>query len=280
MPSEHARAVALAEAQAESLRALFAAMGSAERPGGTIWRAYAIARQALGSRWTSTWLREVLSRLEGEVTDAASTLLSRAATLGARGAVAQLALYGLEAPAGITPPDVREARLAVASELTSRNQAILAGWALQPDPALIIGDGGRVGALSPAPIVTTVARLLTQTEQAAFRGVVRATPGARSYQRQAVATLGGRTTRCCLAVHGQVRGLDEPFTLVATPRFADQMLNPPFHNWCRTVVALVPPGGGDDALTRRMQNAADAEVVARDQGTTNQRSRSPSAVQE
>lgn len=59
-----------------------------------------------------------------------------------------------------------------------------------------------------------------------------------TYGRQAIAAIDERTTDCCLRVHGQVVGLDKPFHLTGTPRFADYIQSPPFHYSCRTVEAL------------------------------------------
>lgn len=58
------------------------------------------------------------------------------------------------------------------------------------------------------------------------------------WRRVAVATLDAKTTECCRRIDGAVVGLYEPFRLTGTPRFADAMLGPPFHCYCRTVVRL------------------------------------------
>jgi|FLYN01.1.fsa_nt_gi hypothetical protein len=61
------------------------------------------------------------------------------------------------------------------------------------------------------------------------------------YRRQAIAAIDHRTTQCCLNVHGQIVGMDEPFVLTGTPRFADAVMAPPFHWRCRTALALYHP---------------------------------------
>lgn len=61
------------------------------------------------------------------------------------------------------------------------------------------------------------------------------------YQKQALAAIDARTTRCCLAVHGQIRDLDQPFDTPEKPAFAPQQQQPPFHWRCRTVEALYHP---------------------------------------
>ena len=78
-------------------------------------------------------------------------------------------------------------------------------------------------------------------------------------QRQAIAVIDSSTTDCCLRVHGQVVGLNEPFRLTGTPRFADSKMSPPFHWNCRTIVCL----RGTDERTEAMLMDANAEITAR-----------------
>lgn len=61
------------------------------------------------------------------------------------------------------------------------------------------------------------------------------------YQKQVHAALDARTTECCRRANGQIRDLDELFTLTGTPRFADRMQAPPFHAFCRTAISLYTP---------------------------------------
>lgn len=83
-------------------------------------------------------------------------------------------------------------------------------------------------------------------------------------RRQAIAAIDERTTDCCLRVHGQVVGMDEPFRLTGTPRFADRMMQPPFHWHCRTAVALWHPSlEAVGVPTDEMRAAARAELEAR-----------------
>lgn len=85
------------------------------------------------------------------------------------------------------------------------------------------------------------------------------------YGRQAVAVVDERTTDCCLRVHGQWQAMGEPFKLTGEPRYADEMMQPPFHYACRTVVALVRRQDATDDLTTRLRNAARDELNARAQ---------------
>ncbi len=68
-----------------------------------------------------------------------------------------------------------------------------------------------------------------------------AQPRGQRFQKQAIAAIDKRTTSCCLNVHGQIRPMDQPFDLSGTPQFAPQLMQPPFHWRCRTVVVLYHP---------------------------------------
>lgn len=95
--------------------------------------------------------------------------------------------------------------------------------------------------------------------------------GTIKLQKQAVATIGPRTTRCCLRVHGQIRDVDQPFDLTAEPRFARQMMHPAFHWNCRTSEVMYHPIFEQGGLTTvNMQASAAAELNRRnsDAGTT------------
>jgi hypothetical protein len=86
----------------------------------------------------------------------------------------------------------------------------------------------------------------------------------QQWRNQVIAAIDERTTDCCLQAHAQIQLLDEPFVLTGTPRFSDEKLHPPFHDFCRTSEALwlehfeeVGPTTGE------MRDAARAEIKAR-----------------
>lgn len=71
--------------------------------------------------------------------------------------------------------------------------------------------------------------------------------------KQAVAVIDKRTTMVCLRVAGQVRPVDEPFdTLMG------DIMEPPFHVHCRTLVAPWMPG-----MTSDIRKDANAEIALR-----------------
>lgn len=82
--------------------------------------------------------------------------------------------------------------------------------------------------------------------------------------RQAVAAIDERTTDCCLRVHGQIVGMDQPFRLTGSPRFADYVMAPPFHWHCRTAETLYIPEFEEIGVkTGDMRSAARGEIEAR-----------------
>jgi len=61
------------------------------------------------------------------------------------------------------------------------------------------------------------------------------------WKRQAIAALDEHTTPCCLNVHGQIVGMDEPFYTPEPPAFEEYQDGPPFHWHCRTATSLWHP---------------------------------------
>ncbi len=108
-------------------------------------------------------------------------------------------------------------------------------------------------------------RLVIHAENAARTEYIQqAAKGIPDLKRQAVAVVAGNTTDCCLRVHGQVVGVNEPFSLSGEPRFADSMMYPPFHWNCRTAAAAWHPRFEAGGLTTdKMQKQAQAELKRR-----------------
>lgn len=84
-------------------------------------------------------------------------------------------------------------------------------------------------------------------------------------ERQAIAAIDEKTTDCCLRVHGQIVGQDQPFHLTGTPRFADYVPSPPFHWFCRTATAIYHVAmEAVGVSTETMRTAARDELAARE----------------
>ena len=133
----------------------------------------------------------------------------------------------------------------------------------------IIGDQSRVGALTPAPVISQGTQWIAGAVGGAWLVAVGAAlqragkTAPEQFMRQAVAAIDERTTDCCLRAHGQVVGMDQDFHLTGTPRFADHLYGPPFHWNCRTATCLVHVDKANDPLTRQMREAAQAELSVR-----------------
>lgn len=85
------------------------------------------------------------------------------------------------------------------------------------------------------------------------------------YQKQAIATLDSKTTDCCLRVHGQIQNLSDPFQLTGEPRYADDVQDPPFHWYCRSIEILSHPDFESVGITtEEMRESAQDELKARD----------------
>lgn len=149
------------------------------------------------------------------------------------------------------------------------------------EPAETIADrllAEQIAATGRASVWRTGTNLAAQQSQrdlwglaTALGGIVRKageSQAGREWRKQAIAAIDERTTDCCLRVHGQIQPLDKPFILTGTPRYADEMKAPPFHDYCRTVQALyVEEFEVQGATTDEMRDAARAELKAREDGS-------------
>ena len=276
----HAAAIQLAEATITQLERLVRRLGSADAPDQGIWLAYRQARLRLGARFSVQELATVLATLQTQAARELEPLLREAALAGQVAGERTLSLAGLRGPGVPVEPLVAAALEALRAELDAHATTLITGYRITDEVSLILGDTERVGALSPAAIGGSAATWFTRLQAATLDATLNAAPATRRivWHRQAIATLGSRTTDCCLRVHGQIVPMNEPFSLTGTPRFANQMNHPPFHWNCRTVEALVPVEALDDALTRELRTEAARELAARARGSTAQRdARSPTA---
>lgn len=240
------QAALIAENASRQLGDLFDnVIGSKDAPSGDIVAAYRQARRAmdgvdLSKPGALALVLAILSDLRTTVKRTASSALQEAALIGVNQAVEEIKLYELAQPP--TPVATTVEQLAWESSYDAQAALILA-LAQSGDMAGILGDGSTVGIMTPAPIMRSGARLLEQAMILAHRTAIIAAITAAGvemlYRRQAVAVLDARTTDCCRQVNGQTVGMFEPFTLTGAPRYADQMMNPGFHDYCRTAVAIV-----------------------------------------
>ena len=85
-------------------------------------------------------------------------------------------------------------------------------------------------------------------------------------RKQWVASIGPRTTNCCLRAHGQIQDVDKPFDLTGTPRFARQLMTPPGHWNCRSSATMWHESFEQGAMTTAsMRSSAMAELNSREE---------------
>lgn len=211
-----------------------------------------------------------MSILRGDLTPGTYKTLTDARRAGDWSAIGQLESYGLDSISqGNIPLASYQRQWMSTFDMQSLQAAnvVISG----DDPIRLIGDETRQGIVRPWPFIVQGALAIITVGALAYKSKVERTAEVTKtvFLRQAIAAIDKRTTECCLNVHGQTVGMDKPFKLTGTPRFADELMAPPFH-WgaCRTVQALVRPVDKADDLTERMLAAAEREEAAREEGTT------------
>lgn len=269
--AEHERAIASALVTGDKLLTLFEALGSKLQPTRGVWAVYGMARQTLAGHLHDTrTVNRTLAQLRETAHAIAEKNILAAVRAGERQAARELAIYdvgGRGAGDGETDKLIDAAMLALDAELDAQLAQVRALAMTGADEVLILGDASRVGILRASDWVSVVIAWLTNVAAAAYsKNIESAAQNARSdgeWMKQAIAAIDARTTDCCLRVSGQTVPLKGKFKLTGTPRYADEMDGPPFHAYCRTATALVRAQDAQDDLTRRMQDSAQAELLAR-----------------
>lgn len=249
------------------LRRAFARfLGSAKHPRGAVLSAYRRARREMkralrpGAKLAPS---DVLFGLRSELTGIAYQSLREASARGVVSGTAQAAAYRAD---GARIIDIR-ARV--------DNDVLLDAWfsgfyaqertvrALLPggDPATIIGDAGRMGALAPGVVLREGARWIATALHSSAEAAM-GEPLGDAWGKQALPNIDDVTTDCCLSVAGQIQPLDSPFQLTGEPRFADELDWTPFHWYCRTSVALYREGF-DVGVTTGIRSQVGAERARR-----------------
>lgn len=271
MASPHEKAIAAATRTNDLIYRLFWKLGTRDHPQGGVLAAYRKARKAVpGALDSPAAIQALLDALRSEVEAVVGAVLLDAAEIGLKQAERSLKIYDLGANLPDLDPQRIEAgltsTLAVVDQQITATQALAATTGLEE--ALLIGDGVRVGLLSPAPVVREGAKWTTTTAIAAWlESITFSTGQARAggeFRRQAIAAIDNRTTDCCIRVHGQVVGLNEPFRLTGTPRYADEQQSPPFHDYCRTAEALVHVDDVEDDLTASLRETSRVVLSERE----------------
>jgi len=263
-----------AERTTRDLRALFGrALGTKEHPRGRILAAYRNAHRALRDVFRRARgaqamgeVREVLTALRRDVQDAGTGALDAAIAIGRRQAEVERQVWELD-PLDPTTPNTRAMMDGWLSTVDGQTAFAMAVIATEGDPALILGSETRTGRLRASDTTRAGAHWIAAAAMGALWVSLQG-PQERSkmtYDKQVIATIDERTTDCCLQAHGQIVPFEDDFKLTGTPRYADEMDWSPFHDYCRTSIAMVPSALPEDDLTRQMRDAARAELMAREE---------------
>lgn len=280
--SEHQRAIQSALQAGDKLLNLFEQLGSKQYRARGVWAAYALARQTLLGHLDDTRLvNRTLAHLRETTRAIVEKQIVAAIRLGEKQAAREIALYDdLTLTDADTDTLIESAMQALDAELDAQLARVRALAMTGVDENLILGegrdsDGGRTGVLKPSDTVSAAIGWIATAAVAAYGLHVAESMGKgqqdavkTKWLKQAVAAIDGRTTDCCLRVHGQTVPMDGKFRLTGTPRFADELDGPPFHWNCRTATALVRAEDAGDDLTQRMNEAAQNELDARAAGDT------------
>lgn len=266
MANPRIASIRAAERTTRQVAILIGKLGTTDHPRGAILRAYRNAYRALKGNLIPRAIDEVLVGLRRDIAKVVFDILSAANVLGQNQAKAELAANEI-ASGYIRSLDIsapQDAWLAALNDQIIKSQAILK---MDGDLSLLIGNDLRGGILQPGPIVREGSRWIQSTIMAAWTLNIEQ-PIKQSkikFMREAIAAIDERTTDCCLRVHGQVVGLEEDFSLIGTPRFANKLHDPPFHWYCRTSQTLVRAEDANDELSQQMRKAAKAEIRAREE---------------
>lgn len=247
---------------------LFARLGTKEHPNTPVIQAYRNANRAMkeviarGGKIGAA--KEVTSQLKSSVKAGVMPVFRDAGFMGHGNAIRQLKAYNVNPPGRPKLEDSLDGAYGVIdATLYKQEAAILALLLTGADESEIVGDSQRQGVLRPSEILAAAAFWAASLWWNSFD--LTASKAGGGFQKQAIAALDARTTDCCLRVHSQIQPLNTPFHLTGTPRYADDIDWPPFHNYCRTSGVLYLPGY-DDGITDLMASSANQVLSERAAG--------------
>lgn len=274
---EHQAALASALKTGDTLLTLFDQLGNRRAPTRGVWAAFGMARQTLAGHLDDTRLvNRTLAHLRETTRALVEKQIVIAIRAGEKQAAREIAVYDDLTYADADTDALLDSILGTLDAELDAQLAKVRALAMHGDETLILGDAtnvldaGRNGILRASDITASAVGWIATGAVLAYAAHIGQAADASKveWHKQAVAAIDGRTTDCCLRVSGQAVPLDEKFQLDGTPRYADQLDNPPFHWNCRTATALVRASDAGDDLTKRMTDAAQAELYARERGDT------------
>ncbi len=247
------------------LGALFKRIGTREHPEGRVFTAYRQARRAARAidyrnRSASVpQLRDVYLGLRQSIRATALELSGVAKDISEQNARSQATYFGIEHEDRPFPTlyDQIIAGLDVLEMNVNRQEALSVAFAIaEVEEEMIIGDDRHEGGFSPVAVANDERRWLSELIEGGYAdfwvdlGSMDRLPP--NLMKTAIAVIDKRTTDTCLEVNGQVARLDDPFLLFNEPRYADQMMGPPFHDNCRTMMSIYL-AEYDDGITEQLR---------------------------
>jgi hypothetical protein len=244
----------VAEEASDRLHDLFRSFGNAEERTGVYAifdTANAALRDLVGdaprlSQQDWPQARGIFQTVRRAVADLAREGFDEAEQIGNENAAEQVQVYEGRGPdADETDKDPKrtaEALAAILLLLRGQQQAAGALFLANATTDLLLGDASRDGILRAGTLALNLTFWGGLIQQVSFNVAIARRVnelGLQPFLKQAVAVLDNRTTQTCRNVDGQKQPVNEPFQLTGTPRFADEMMEPPFHWYCRTTVAIV-----------------------------------------
>lgn len=254
MANQHEEAIASALNTVEELGTLFdrLALGNS-----ALHRAYRTVLRALKGNLDDVMaVSEAMETLVASVRAISTEYYGEAVDVGIEQSATDLGIYGIGAPEAVDDEIVNPALATTIQAVEVQAERTISLVRLEMDESYILGDENRQGVVRPEPVVGEMKFWMTALAMLAYSTGVSKATGVR---RQAVAQVDDVTTNTCLNVHGQMVGRKEKFHLTGTPRFAGEMLNPPFHRGCRTAIALILDQYVDGKVTEGMRKDAIAQ---------------------
>lgn len=259
------RSIASAYRANKRLGVLFNRVGKRTNPRGHVFASYRQARRAMRSVNLEAGfvavpqIRDVFFALRADLRRGAVELAGQAIEISEQNARTQATAYGIRHEDRSFPTLGAQVSSGVDGVVSSsvRQETLSVAFAIaQEAEEMIIGDDRHEGMFNPTGAAKDERRWLAELVAAGyvefFDGLSEAGRLPPNLMKVALAVIDTRTTETCLQVNGQVAKLDQPFLLVGEPRYADQMDGPPFHDDCRTMMAIYL-SEYDDGIMKEIQ---------------------------
>lgn len=248
--------IRLGEQWGRTLRGITARLGTKQYPDGQMVRAYRNARRAMGRvlEESSQPLQrilgatDVMTGLRQSVESIAMEALNAGERLGRTMAQGNAGIYRLPYSEGENLPSINAtvsaSRDIVVAHVERQDAYTRALILSESEDEEILGRDDSPGIFNPSGVVRDTdhwaADIASQTfGLLLFWMLGQMGPAAPRFEKVAIAIRDLRTTETCQNVDGQSVPVDQPFDLNGwSPAYADQMMWPPFHPFCRTGVAI------------------------------------------